>query len=351
MRRALPPCRTCVNLAAMDRATTRRKFLRLMAGSPLLAAGKPRRVAPPRPQLIERLIQQARALPTVSQRIDFISGKLLGVRYQANTLIGSPKQPETIRRPRRCVRLRDVLRGGAGGGHRPRLCRVRDIAPPHPLRPRQCAIRPAQSLFCRLVQAQHRERHLPAGGDRAVGRDRQDRHLAPRVRQASGVDRGGFQGDVVAERQASGAGRHHRLHVAARGPRLLSHRYRCVRQEWRVAAAQCIAKPRPRRGRQDGGIRHRQSGEICDAAAGGREHAGCGAPLKKRKARAPRRKPALHRRTQANGRGYRSVPLPRVSSAPSSSSRTAPPTRSPKRPFWSARRWAFIPITSRPAPA
>ena len=52
---------------------------------------------------------------------------------------------------------------------------------------------------------------------------------------------------------------------------------------------------------------------ICDAAAGGRERAGCGAPLKKRKARAPRQKPALRRRTQADGRGYRSVPPPRVS--------------------------------------
>ena len=36
--RAPRPCRTCVNLAVMDRATTRRNILRLIACSPLLAA-------------------------------------------------------------------------------------------------------------------------------------------------------------------------------------------------------------------------------------------------------------------------------------------------------------------------
>jgi len=93
MRRALPPCRTCVNLAVMDRVTTRRKILRLIVCSPLLAGGS-RTAFAAKAAAVERLIEQARALPTVSQRIDFISGKLLGVRYQANTLIGSPKLPE-----------------------------------------------------------------------------------------------------------------------------------------------------------------------------------------------------------------------------------------------------------------
>jgi hypothetical protein len=93
MRRVLPACRTCVSLAAMDRAPTRRQILRLIACSPLLAAGS-RGAFAAKTAVIERLIQEARALPTVSQRIDFISGKLLGVRYQADTLIGGPKQPE-----------------------------------------------------------------------------------------------------------------------------------------------------------------------------------------------------------------------------------------------------------------
>ena len=77
----------------MDRAATRRNILRLIACSPLLAAGS-RTAFAAKAAAIEGLIQQARALPTVSQRIAFISGKLIGVRYQADTLIGSPTRPE-----------------------------------------------------------------------------------------------------------------------------------------------------------------------------------------------------------------------------------------------------------------
>jgi len=77
----------------MDRVTTRRKILRLIVCSPLLTGGS-RTAFAAKAAAVERLIEQARALPTVSQRIDFISGKLIGVRYQAETLIGSPKQPE-----------------------------------------------------------------------------------------------------------------------------------------------------------------------------------------------------------------------------------------------------------------
>jgi hypothetical protein len=75
---------------AMD--ATRRHMLRLLATISLLAAG--RGSASAGTATIERLIQEAKALPNVSKRIDFISGKLLGVRYQADTLIGSPKRPE-----------------------------------------------------------------------------------------------------------------------------------------------------------------------------------------------------------------------------------------------------------------
>jgi hypothetical protein len=77
----------------MDCALTRRHVIRLMAGIPLLAAAtNPASAA--KTALIERLIEQSRALPRVSQRIDFISGKLLGIRYRADTLIGGPKHPE-----------------------------------------------------------------------------------------------------------------------------------------------------------------------------------------------------------------------------------------------------------------
>jgi hypothetical protein len=87
----------------MNRAHTRRQFLRLLAGSPLLAAGGDFALAAKidgaksggaKTALIERLIGQAKGLPNVSERIDFISRKLLGIRYQANTLIGGPKHPE-----------------------------------------------------------------------------------------------------------------------------------------------------------------------------------------------------------------------------------------------------------------
>ena len=92
IRGALAARKTCANLAVMDRAPTRRNILRLMAGVPLLAAADATWAA--KTALIERLIEDSRALPKVSQRIDFISGKLLGIRYQANTLIGGPKHPE-----------------------------------------------------------------------------------------------------------------------------------------------------------------------------------------------------------------------------------------------------------------
>jgi len=93
MQRALPACRTCDNLAVMNRARTRRQFLQLLAVPPLLAAGVSDAWAA-KAILIERLIGEARGLPSVSERIDFISRKLLGIRYQANTLTGSQKSAE-----------------------------------------------------------------------------------------------------------------------------------------------------------------------------------------------------------------------------------------------------------------
>jgi N-acetylmuramoyl-L-alanine amidase-like protein len=69
---------------------TRRRVLGLLAGVPALAAGQ----AFAATALIGRLIEQSRSLPHVSQRIEFISHALLGVRYQANTLIGGPRHPE-----------------------------------------------------------------------------------------------------------------------------------------------------------------------------------------------------------------------------------------------------------------
>jgi N-acetylmuramoyl-L-alanine amidase-like protein len=81
----------------MPQAPTRRNMLRLLAGLPLFAAAASPAAATPaaaKAQPIGRLIEQGRALPQVAQRIDFISHALLGVRYQAHTLIGGPNYPE-----------------------------------------------------------------------------------------------------------------------------------------------------------------------------------------------------------------------------------------------------------------
>ncbi len=82
----------------MNRATTRRDAIRIIAGTALLAAGADRglagKFAGSKTARIEHLIEQARRLPNVSRRIDFISHALLGVRYQANPLIGGPRRPE-----------------------------------------------------------------------------------------------------------------------------------------------------------------------------------------------------------------------------------------------------------------
>ena len=77
----------------------RRTILKLLAGAPLLAAmGAP--VLAARDSQIGRLIREARAQfdgdAQISQRIDFISRALLGVRYQAHTLIGGPRKPEVF---------------------------------------------------------------------------------------------------------------------------------------------------------------------------------------------------------------------------------------------------------------
>ena len=128
----------------MQPVTNRRNVLRLVAGLPLLGLAGPAFAA--RPALIERLMTQAQPLPRVSERIDFISGKLVGIRYQANTLVGSPRRAREIRRPRRRVRLRHLLRGGAGRCHRARLGRVRD---------RCCAASATSTARCSTTQRNH----------------------------------------------------------------------------------------------------------------------------------------------------------------------------------------------------
>ena len=77
----------------MERATTRRTVLNMLAGLPLLAAMP---VHAREGSLIGRLISEAQPLPQMSRRIDFISRSLLGIRYQARTLIGGPDRREVF---------------------------------------------------------------------------------------------------------------------------------------------------------------------------------------------------------------------------------------------------------------
>jgi hypothetical protein len=79
----------------MERPITRRTLLHLVAGMALVAAGGSPAFGRER-SLIGRLIAEARTRPRASQRISFISRSLLGVRYQANTLIGGPRHREVF---------------------------------------------------------------------------------------------------------------------------------------------------------------------------------------------------------------------------------------------------------------
>jgi N-acetylmuramoyl-L-alanine amidase-like len=62
-----------------------------MLGGATLASGGPAQASEAR---IDRLIEAAGALPTISQRIDLISRGFLGARYRGYTLIGGPHRRE-----------------------------------------------------------------------------------------------------------------------------------------------------------------------------------------------------------------------------------------------------------------
>lgn len=69
---------------------TRRQLLQILAGGVAFAtapswAGEAR---------IARLIDETKELPTIAQRIDFISRALRGATYEGYTLIGGPRRPE-----------------------------------------------------------------------------------------------------------------------------------------------------------------------------------------------------------------------------------------------------------------
>ena len=81
-----------IDKVKIEAMISRRHMLHILAGSAALATGiEPAAAGEAR---IGRLIVDAKALPTVAQRIDFISGALLGTPYQGYTLIGGPRRPE-----------------------------------------------------------------------------------------------------------------------------------------------------------------------------------------------------------------------------------------------------------------
>ena len=75
-----------------DNIVDRRRLLQLMAGGAVMAAGLTPAAA--KEARIAKLIGEARALPTVSERIGLISRALVGTRYRGHTLIGGPWRPE-----------------------------------------------------------------------------------------------------------------------------------------------------------------------------------------------------------------------------------------------------------------
>ena len=205
MRRALPARRTCVNLAAMNRARTRRQFLRLLAGPPLLAAAPARMGRQDSPWR-----RQDRADRAADRGGAGAAERLAADRFHFRQAARRPlpgqhadRRSEAsgeIRRPRRCVRLRHVLRGGAGGGHRPRHRRNS--------RPSLRRIRYDHGKV-QYDQRNHYfadwcKRNIENGICRPVAIEPsvvidKTAHLAPRVRQAPGVDRRDRQGDAAGQ--------------------------------------------------------------------------------------------------------------------------------------------------------
>lgn len=75
-----------------EQIVSRRHLLRIVAGAAaLVALPLPARAGHAR---MTRLIEKAVALPSISQRVDFISRALIGTPYRSYMLIGGPRRPE-----------------------------------------------------------------------------------------------------------------------------------------------------------------------------------------------------------------------------------------------------------------
>jgi len=79
-------------IMTVDSRLSRRTVLQLFAGSAALAAGVAPAIADE--ERIGALILEAKRLPSVAQRVDFIAAALRGTRYRGYTLIGGPRRKE-----------------------------------------------------------------------------------------------------------------------------------------------------------------------------------------------------------------------------------------------------------------
>jgi N-acetylmuramoyl-L-alanine amidase-like protein len=77
-----------------DSMPSRRRVLQWFAGAAAFATG----VVPGEAveQRVGRLIAEARGLPDVAQRVDFIAAALRGTRYRGYTLMGGPRRAEKL---------------------------------------------------------------------------------------------------------------------------------------------------------------------------------------------------------------------------------------------------------------
>ncbi len=78
----------------MAQTFDRRSLLTLLAGAPWLAM--PGWASAAQSRRVVGLIEQAKALPNISRRIEAISRALIGTRYAAHTLIGGPRRDEVF---------------------------------------------------------------------------------------------------------------------------------------------------------------------------------------------------------------------------------------------------------------
>src|SRR5262245_16598656 len=70
----------------------RRHLIKLLAAAPLFATSEALAAIP----RVTQLMEDAKPLPKISERIDLISRGLMGTRYQGYTLIGGATKPEQM---------------------------------------------------------------------------------------------------------------------------------------------------------------------------------------------------------------------------------------------------------------